>query len=63
MTCTNQTDVSEYPWTSWEKLTFDQTFISEHQIFSFENCCLGKKKKVEGSRHLENLVDGGRNLQ
>ena len=45
MTCTNQTDVSEHTWTSWEKLTFDQIFISEHQIFSFENCCLGKKRR------------------
>ena len=31
----NQTDVS-----AWEKVTFDQSFISKHQIFSFENCPL-----------------------
>ena len=31
----NQTEVSAYPWTCWEKLTFDQSFLSKHQIFSF----------------------------
>ena len=43
MTWTNQTDVSAYPWTHWEKVTFNQSFVSKHQIFSFENFCLGKK--------------------
>ena len=34
--CDNQTDVS-----AWEKITFDQSFVStKHQIFSFENCPL-----------------------
>ena len=51
MTCTNQTDVSVYPWTYYEKITFDQSFVSKDQIFSFENCRLGKKKrsKVAGT--------------
>ena len=47
MTCTNQADVFAYPWTCYDKLTFDQSFVSKHQIFVFENCCFGKKK-VEG---------------
>ena len=53
MTCTNQADVSAYPWTRWEKITFDQSFVSKHQTFSFENCCLGKKRrsKVVGTFH------------
>ena len=53
MTCTNQTDVSAYPWKRWEKITFDQSFVSKHQTFSFENCCLGKKRrsKVVGTFH------------
>ena len=29
----NQTQVSKYPWTCWEKLTFDQSFLSKHQIY------------------------------
>ena len=43
--------VSVYPWACWEKVTFDQSFVSKHQIFSFENCCLGKKtrSKVVGT--------------
>ena len=41
MTCTNQTDVSEYPWSCWGKLTFSQSFVSEYQIFSFKNGHLG----------------------
>ena len=34
-----------------KKITFDQSFVSKHQIFSFENCCLGKKtrSKVVGT--------------
>ena len=50
MTCTNQRGVSEYLWTCWEKLTFDQSFVLERQFFSFENYRLGKKRrlKVEG---------------
>ena len=28
----NQTQVSAYPWTWWEKLTFAQSFLSKHQI-------------------------------
>ena len=53
MTCTNQTDVSAYPWTRWEKITFNQSFFSKTQIFSFENCCLGEKRrsKVVGTFH------------
>ena len=41
MTCTNQTDVSEYPWSCWGKLTCSQSFVSEYQIFSFKNGHLG----------------------
>ena len=43
--------VSVYLWACWEKVTFDQSFVSKHQIFSFENCCLGKKtrSKVVGT--------------
>ena len=33
------------PWTHWEKVTFDQSFVSKHQIFLFENFCLGKKRR------------------
>ena len=35
----NRTQVSAYPWTCWEKLTFDRSLLSKHQIFSFENFC------------------------
>ena len=51
MICTNQTVVSAYPWTHWEKLTFDQGFVSKHQIFSFENCRLDntRRSKVMGT--------------
>ena len=45
MTHVNQTNVSAQPWTCWEKITFDQSFVSKHQILSFENCILGKKRK------------------
>ena len=46
MTWTNQADVSAYPWTHLEKITFDESFVfNKHQIFSFEICCLGKKRK------------------
>ena len=45
MTCTNQTVVSAHPWTHWEKLTFDQSFISKHQNFSYENCHLDNKRR------------------
>ena len=38
-------DVPECLWTCWEKLTLYQSFVSEHQIFLFENCCLGKKRR------------------
>ena len=44
VTCTNQTDVSVYPWTRSEKITFDQSFVSKHHTFSFENCCLNEKR-------------------
>ena len=59
MTWTNQTDVSSYPWTRWEKITFDQSFVPKHQIFSFENCCLGKKgtSKVVGT--FQKFLDWG----
>ena len=43
----NQTEVSAYPWSCWEKLTFDQNFPSEHQIFLFENFCLSKKRRLK----------------
>ena len=45
MTWTNQTEVSAYPWTCWEKVTFDQSFVSKHQIFLFGNFCLDKKRR------------------
>ena len=50
MTWSNQTDVSGYPWTHWQKITFDQSFVSKHQNISFENCRLGRKttSKVVG---------------
>ena len=57
MTCTNQTDVSVYPWTCYEKITFDQSFVSKDQIFSFENCRLGKEK--EGQRLWEHFINFG----
>ena len=43
MTCTNQTDVSAYPWRGWGKITFNKSFVSKHNLFLFENCCLGEK--------------------
>ena len=49
MTHANQTNVSAQPLTCWEKITFDQSFISKHQILSFDSCILlGKKEKVKG---------------
>ena len=50
MTHTNQTNASAQPWTCWEKITFDQGFVSKHKILSFGNWILGKKKsKVVGT--------------
>ena len=45
MTWTNQADVSACSWTHLEKITFNQSFVFKHQIFSFENCCLDKKRR------------------
>ena len=45
MTWTNQADVSAYPWAYLEKITFDQSLVFKHHIFSFQNCCLGKKRR------------------
>ena len=45
MTRANQTNVFAQPWTWWEKITFDQSFVSKHQILSFQNCILGQKTK------------------
>ena len=36
-----------YSWTRWEKITFDQSFVSKHQFFLFENCRLGKKTRSQ----------------
>ena len=47
MTRANQTNVSAQPWTCWDKITFDQNFVSKHQILSFKNCILGKKGKLK----------------
>ena len=61
---TNQSNVSTQPWTCWEKITFHQSFFSKHQILSFENCILGKKKEVEGHGDISKILDmGSRNLQ
>ena len=49
MTWTNQADVSAYhPWTHLEKITFEQSFVFKHYIFSFENCYLGQKRRSKG---------------
>ena len=37
--------VSVHPWKHWEKLTFDLSFVSKHQIFLFVNYRLGKKRR------------------
>ena len=56
-----------HPWTHWEKLNFNQSFVSKHQFFLFENCCLDNKKEDQGSwgQHLKKFWSGEqkRNLQ
>ena len=54
----NETDVFVYPWLCCEKSTLDQSFLSKHQIFSFENCCWSKEEGRKSWWHLENLVAG-----
>ena len=56
----NKADVSAYPWTCWEKLTFDQSFLSDHKFFSFENCCLPKKRRSKVMEIFRKLVVGGK---
>ena len=54
------------PWTHLEKITFDQSFIFKHQVFPFENCCLGGQKmkvKIVGKFHKFWGVGENRNLQ
>ena len=58
VTWRNQADVSAYPWTRWEKITFDQSFVSKHQIFSFEICLLGKKQGQWLWGHFKNFEVG-----
>ena len=58
MTWANQTDVSAYPWTRWEKIIFDQNFVSKHQIFSFSSCRLGKKEGQRLWGHFKNSEVG-----
>ena len=41
-----------YPWTCWEKLIFDQSFVSKHQIFS-----LGHLKNLEVGKHKLSVID------
>ena len=49
--CTNQTVVSAHPWTHWEKLTFDQSFVSkQHQLIKFFHLRIVNKAKKEGQR-------------
>ena len=60
MTCTNRKDVFELPWTCWEKLTFNKSFISQSiKFFSFKNCQVGKKRRLKVVGHLENFRDRG----
>ena len=48
-----------HPWTHWEKLTFNQSLVSKHQFFLFENCCFDNKKAVQRSwGHLEIFWSG-----
>ena len=42
--------ISAHPRTHWEKLTFDQSFVSKHHFFSFENCRLDNKKEGQRGR-------------
>ena len=51
-----------HPWTHWEKLTFNQSFVSKHQFFLLENCCIDNKKEGQKSwGHLENFWRGEQN--
>ena len=58
MTCAHQTNVSAQPWTCWEKITFNQGFVSKHKILSFENRILGKKKSRRSWGHFKNFGSG-----
>ena len=62
MICTNQTVVSAHPWTNWEKLTFNQSFITkQHQLIKFFCLRIVSQAKKEGQRswgHLENFWSG-----
>ena len=59
----HQTDVSEYPWT-WGEINFRSKFTSEHQIFSFENCYLGEKRRLKVEETFRKFGGGGgRDLQ
>ena len=51
--------ISVYTWTCWKKLTFDHSFISKHQVFLFENCCLGKKRWSNVMGTFKNLLGWG----
>ena len=57
MICTNQTVVSAHPRARWEKLTFDQSFVSkQHQLIKFFRLRIISQAKKEGQRawgHLE----------
>ena len=46
---------SYHPWT-WEKKNFSQSFISKHQIFSFENCRLDNiRRQVVKAKSLRDI--------
>ena len=61
------TSNSDLHITHWEKLTFNQSFVSKYQLFLFENCCLDNKKEDQRSwgQHLKKFWSGEqkRNLQ
>ena len=57
MTHENRTDVSAYPWTHWEKITFNQSFVSKHQMFSLMFSGGKRRSKVVGT--FKNFWDWG----
>ena len=51
--------VSAHHWTHWQKLTFNQSFISKHQIVLFEKCCLGNKRRSMVMRTFRKFLEWG----
>ena len=41
------------------EITFDQSFVSKHEIFSFENYCLAKKRRTKKDRLLGHFINFG----